>query len=59
MCIRDRGSVGGYAAGVPVERGVQLSTRSVMGVELHTLKLNTTSPLGLYYDCLLYTSRCV
>ena len=29
------GSVGGYAAGVPVERGVQL---------------NTTSPLGLYYD---------
>ena len=44
------GSVGGYAAGVPVERGVQLSTRSVMGVELPTLKLNTTSPLGLYYD---------
>ena len=40
------GSVGGYAAGVPVERG----TRSVMGVELPTLKLNTTSPLGLYYD---------
>ena len=39
-----------YAAGVPVERGVQLSTRSVMGVELPTLKLNTTSPLGLYYD---------
>ena len=37
------GSVGGYAAGVPVER-------SVMGVELPTLKLNTTSPLGLYYD---------
>lgn len=31
------GSVGGYAAGVPVERGVQLSTRSVMGVELPTL----------------------
>ena len=28
------GSVGGYAAGVPVERGVQMSTRSVMGVEL-------------------------
>ena len=44
------GSVGGYAAGVPVERGVQMSTRSVMGVELPTLKLNTTAPLGLYYD---------
>ena len=38
------GSVGGYAAGVPVERGVQMSTRSVMGVEL------PTSPMGLYYD---------
>ena len=34
------GSVGGYAAGVPVERGVQMSTRSVMGVELPTLRLN-------------------
>ena len=44
------GSVGGYAAGVPVERGVQMSTRSVMGVELPTLRLNTTSPMGLYYD---------
>ena len=43
------GSVG-YAAGVPVERGVQMSTRSVMGVELPTLRLNTTSPMGLYYD---------
>ena len=41
------GSVGGYAAGVPVERGVQMSTRSVMGVELPTLRLNTTSPIRL------------
>ena len=31
------GSVGGYAAGVPVERGVQMSTRSVMGAQLREL----------------------
>ena len=47
---RKRNILGGYAAGVPVERGVQMSTRSVMGVELPTLRLNTTSPMGLYYD---------
>ena len=34
------GSVGEYAGGV----------RSVMGVELPTLSLQTTSPLGIYYD---------
>ena len=39
------GSVGEYAGGVPVEHGLRLSTRSVMGVELQT-----TSPLGIYYD---------
>ena len=44
------GSVGEYAGGVPVEHGLRLSTRSVMGVELPTLSLQTTSPLGIYYD---------
>ena len=44
------GSVGEYAGGVPVERGLRLSTRSVMGVELPTLSLQTTAPIGLYYD---------
>ena len=44
------GSVGEYAGGVPVECGLRLSTRSVMGVELPTLSLQTTSPLGIYYD---------
>ena len=44
------GSVGEYAGGVPVEYGLRLSTRSVMGVELPTLSLQTTSPLGIYYD---------
>ena len=43
------GSVGEYAGGVPVEYGLRLSTRS-MGVELPTLSLQTTSPLGIYYD---------
>ena len=38
------GSVGEYAC------GLRLSTRSVMGVELPTLSLQTTSPLGIYYD---------
>ena len=38
------GSVGEYAGGVPVEHGLRLSTRSVMGVELPTLSLQTTSP---------------
>ena len=42
------GSVGEYAGGVPVEHGLRLSTRSVMGVELPTLSLQTTSPLGNY-----------
>ena len=37
------GSVGEYAGGVPVECGLRLSTRSVMGVELPTLSLQTTS----------------
>ena len=46
--IQDR--ISAAYAGVPVERGVQMSTRSVMGVELPTLRLNTTSPMGLYYD---------
>ena len=42
------GSVGGYAAGVPVERGVQMSTRSVMGVELPIVEMEESAP-GLYY----------
>ena len=29
---------------------IMLGTRSVMGVELPTLSLQTTSPLGIYYD---------
>ena len=42
------GSVGGYAAGVPVERGVQMSTRSVMGVELPVVTLGEEK-LDMYY----------
>ena len=42
------GSVGGYAAGVPVERGVQMSTRSVMGVELPVVTLGDEK-LDMYY----------
>ena len=42
------GSVGGYAAGVPVERGVQMSTRSVMGVELPKVTLKER-PLKVTY----------
>ena len=44
------GLVTPYANCIPVETGVEISTRSVMGVELPTLRLNTTSPMGLYYD---------
>ena len=44
------GLVTHYANCIPVETGVEISTRSVMGVELPTLRLNTTSPMGLYYD---------
>ena len=35
---------------MPEEESLGLSYRSVMGVELPTLSLQTTSPLGIYYD---------
>ena len=40
------GSVGGYAAGVPVERGVQLSTRQRYGRGAAHPQAEHTSPLG-------------
>ena len=49
------GSVGGYAAGVPVERGVQMSTRSVMGVELPVVSAEPEEPSGPPYG-LAFTS---
>ena len=42
------GSVGEYAGGVPVECGLRLSTRSVMGVELPIVEMEESAP-GLYY----------
>jgi V/A-type H+-transporting ATPase subunit D len=43
------GSVDGFARCVPVEHGLDLDYRSVMGVELPTIKLETTVPIALYY----------
>ena len=44
------GNCSSFAECIPVDNGLHMTVRSVMGVELPTLKLNTTSPLGLYYD---------
>lgn len=44
------GVVSDIAKTIPVDNSLKLSTRSVMGVELPTLSLQTTSPLGIYYD---------
>ena len=44
------GVIDQIAEAVPIENGISLVSHSVMGVELPTLKLNTTAPLGLYYD---------
>ena len=43
------GSVGEFTASVPVEHGLQINRRSVMGVELPTVTLKPSAPLGLYY----------
>ena len=43
------GSVGEFTASVPVEHGLQVARRSVMGVELPTVTLKPSAPLGLYY----------
>lgn len=43
------GSVGEFTASVPVEHGLQIDRRSVMGVELPTVSLHPSAPLGIYY----------
>ena len=43
------GSVGEFTASVPVETGLTIERRSVMGVELPTVTLEPSAPLGLYY----------
>ena len=43
------GSVGEFTASVPVEHGLSIERRSVMGVELPTVTLEPSAPLGLYY----------
>ena len=43
------GSVGEFAGCVPVEHGLSLDYRSVMGVELPSLRLEPTAPLNIYY----------
>lgn len=43
------GSVGEFASSVPVEHGLKMGYRSVMGVEIPTVSLKPTAPLGLYY----------
>lgn len=44
------GSVGDYAASVPVEQGLKVGYRSVMGVEIPTVSLQPSAPIGLYYS---------
>ena len=39
-----------FAQAIPIDESLDIDLRSVMGVELPTLRLNTTSPMGLYYD---------
>ena len=46
------GSVGEYAGGVPVEHGLRLSTRSVMGVELPELSAGGTDLGEIPYSML-------
>ena len=43
------GVVLGFAHTVPVENGLSLDWRSVMGVELPMVKLEETAPQSLYY----------
>ena len=43
------GSVAEFAQSVPVEQGLKVGYRSVMGVEIPTVSLQPTAPLGLYY----------
>jgi V/A-type H+-transporting ATPase subunit D len=43
------GSVGEFVRCVPVEQGLTLDYRSVMGVELPTVTLTPTAPPALYY----------
>ena len=43
------GVVSGFAHTVPVENGLSLDWRSVMGVELPMVKLEETAPQSLYY----------
>lgn len=43
------GGVADFAASVPVEQGLQIATRSVMGVELPSIRLEPTAKPGLYY----------
>ena len=44
------GSAQSGANAVPIDDSFSIRFRSVMGVELPTLSLQTTSPLGIYYD---------
>lgn len=43
------GSVGEFVRSVPIEEGLQLDYRSVMGVELPSVRLEPTAKPGLYY----------
>ena len=43
------GSVAEFAQSVPVEQGLKVGYRSVMGVEIPTVSLQPTAPQGLYY----------
>ena len=44
------GSVGEFASSVPVEHGLKTGYRSVMGVELPSVTLEPTAPMGIYYS---------
>lgn len=44
------GSVGEFASSVPVEHGLKVGYRSVMGVEIPSVSLEPTAPLGIYYS---------
>lgn len=44
------GSVGEFASSVPIENGLKVGYRSVMGVELPTVTLEPTAPTALYYS---------
>ena len=61
MCIRDRlGS--DYTRAITRGQFAALAVRyyeTLMGDSISTIKDKIPSGNALYYDCLLYTSRCV